>query len=88
MKQFPSMNRKVLLQLFEMKGNSGDDSETEDFCLGTLFEEIEDLSEVSPNLKIQMAFAYVYTFIAFVYTLFLFVVLFRDKKIILIDIFS
>ena len=52
------MNRMVLLQLFEMKGNSGDDSESEDFCLGTLFEEIEDLSEVSPNLKIQMAFAY------------------------------
>ena len=57
------MNRKVLLQLFEMKGNSGDDSETEDFCLGTLFEEIEDLSEVSPNLKIQMAFAYMVWFI-------------------------
>lgn len=57
------MNRKVFLQLFEMKGNSGDDSETEDICLGTLFEEIEDLSEVSPNLKIQMAFAYVVWFI-------------------------
>ena len=74
MEQFYSMNRKVLLQLFEMKGNSGDDSESEDFCLGTLFEEIEDLSEVSPNLKIQMAFAYM------VWSLFLSVVLFGDKR--------
>ena len=35
---------KVLLKQSEMKEYSGDDSEIEDFCLGTLFEEIDDVS--------------------------------------------